>query len=360
MNGKRSRVLNHLHINRTWLPSTTASNLVEEVDRFHFLVNMQFRKAHSTTYSAVVPSRFFWRPGLTQLPYQGLGALLISLAGIVTSIAILLASDGADVRHWRFQPTVYIAIASTITNITLAFALFEGVGISWWYKALKDGTNVGDLHRLWAFANSFMSAILCGRDFNLVALASILVAISPINGPLLQRASTISTADVHSMQNLELAVAEVVPIGYTGLTSSRLNDVNMLTTNFSAIARGYYSQSDITMQSDCIGSCRTTVLGAGFHANCSSYEVPYNATSGESEEYPSTTVFAVDIEYNLGISPTTVELDVQYKPSTGCEGELVVKNCTLSAGTVLYSVVIDGASSTISLEPGSTIWGKDS
>jgi hypothetical protein len=49
-------------------------------------------------------------------------------------------------------------------------------------------------------------------------------------------------------------------------------------------------------------------------------------------------------------------LNVQYKPVAGCIGELSVTNCTLRAGTVLYSVVIDGATSTVTLDPASTIW----
>ena len=320
---------------------------------------MQYRRTPVAIYSVVEPTQFPWRAGLTQLPLQAFGALLISVAGIATSIAILIASDGVDVRHWRFQPTVYIAIASTITNISLAFALSQGICISWWSKATKTGTRIRDLHHIWDFGNNFWAAIFSGRHVNAVAVASILVALSPINGPLLQRASTIKTADVLSIQQLELKASKVVPEGYTGLYSSRGNLVNFLTTNFSEVARGYYDQADIPMQTDCVGSCSASVLGAGFHADCSSYHAPYNASEEISlgaSNTPEVNIFQIEVSSDLSHEATSASLIIQFKPSAGCEGELVVRNCTLKAGTMLYPVTIDGGSSTIQLRQGTTIW----
>jgi hypothetical protein len=125
---------------------------------------MHFKKNPArTTYAAVGPSRYPWQPGLKHMPYKGLGALLLGLVGVVVSVAILIASNGDGVRRWRFQPTVYLSIASTITNITVAYALLEGVTIAWWHAALREGTNVGDLDRIWEFGHSFVFAVLSGR-----------------------------------------------------------------------------------------------------------------------------------------------------------------------------------------------------
>jgi hypothetical protein len=65
----------------------------------------------SSQYAAVGLSQYHWQPGFQQLPWKGLGGLLIALAGVIVSVIILLVSDGDDVRSWRFQPTVYISIA---------------------------------------------------------------------------------------------------------------------------------------------------------------------------------------------------------------------------------------------------------
>ncbi|KAK5198412.1 hypothetical protein LTR99_007337 [Exophiala xenobiotica] len=236
----------------------------------------------------------------------------------------------------------------------MAYALLEGVTIAWWHTALKEGTNVGDLHRMWEFGHGFLSAVLSGRHFNLVALASILVALSPINGPLLQRASTLANATVTAQQEFELQINPLVPRGYTGIVTSRAEAVNMLTTNFSVVARDYYIRSPIPLRSECIGSCRANVLGAGFHTNCSSYLVPFNIS--ESDDPQSALVFGANIVYSVYYNPIRAVLNVQYKPEAGCIGNLTVTNCTLQAGTVRYPIVIDGAASTVTLDPSTTIW----
>ena len=179
--------------------------------------------AASTTYSALHGSDVAnsWTPGLSKLPWKGLGALLISFAGAVVAFAILAISNGDAVDNWKFQPTVYLAIASTITNITVGYALMEGVTVSWWNKALKDNTKLADLHHVWAFGNSFLSAILSGRHASLIALACVLVALSPVNGPLLQRATTIAPSTVKSTQRLSIPANRFLPLGYTGLVSSK-------------------------------------------------------------------------------------------------------------------------------------------
>ncbi|KAH0847223.1 hypothetical protein FOPE_00354 [Fonsecaea pedrosoi] len=311
----------------------------------------------STTYAAIGPSRYHWEPGLLHLPFKGLGALLLAAAGVVVSIAILLAANGDDVRRWRFQPTVYLSIASTVTNVTVSFAFLEGVTIAWWHKVLSDGTTVADLHRIWAYGNSFLSAIWSGRHFNLIALASILVALTPINGPLLQRASTITNATVTAQEALDLQVNHLVPRGFTAIVSGRGDEVNMLSTNFSTIARGYYTRVPIHLESDCTAKCRTSVLGAGFHTNCSSYQVPFNVTPAiNSTDFPNPVVFGANIAFDVSLDPTTATLNVQYKPDAGCAGQLSVTNCTLRAGTVLYPVIVDGTTSTITFDTGSTIW----
>jgi hypothetical protein len=179
--------------------------------------------ASSSVYSTLNGSEgiHHWDPGLKRLPWKGLGALLIALAGAVVAFIILAVSNGDPIDNWRFQPTVYLSIASTITNIALTYALMEGATIAWWNKALKDGTRIADLHDVWAFANSFLSAVMCGRRVSLMAVACILVALSPVNGPLLQRATTISPSTVESTQMLHIPANKLMPIGFTGLVSSK-------------------------------------------------------------------------------------------------------------------------------------------
>lgn len=99
-----------------------------------------------------------WLPGvLKHVPWLGLCALGISISCMAVSIAVLFWSDGRPVTSWWIQPTVFLAAASATANVTLKFALAEGVTISWWYRALRGG-DLGDLHRYWSFGTINLSS----------------------------------------------------------------------------------------------------------------------------------------------------------------------------------------------------------
>lgn len=310
-----------------------------------------FKHTAGSSYQALPANGHQWQPGFRRAPGWGVAGLTIALASTLVSIFILVFSDGKPINTWRFQPTVYLAIASTITNIALCFALFQGVAVTWWQKALKSGTTVADLHRIWDYGNNFHSAITSGRYINAVAIASILVALSPINGPLLQRASTIGPSTSNSTRVLGVEIVKLLPVGYSGIVSSRGDTVNALRTNFSLVARNYYNQVPIPADTACQGRCTAKVIGAGFHVYCSTYQAPYNVTP---PNFDTPTVFGATVLFSSRSQPTTMNLTSQYKPEKGCLGHLQVQNCTLQAGTVEYPVVVDGPSKTVTLL--GTIW----
>lgn len=55
-------------------------------------------------------------------------------------------------------------------------------------------------------------------------------------------------------------------------------------------------------------------------------------------------------------APSNLSLEVVFKNTPGCSGDLVVRNCSLRTTTVQYPIVIDGNRSTIALEPSSDIF----
>src|SRR5271169_6281156 len=135
----------------------------------------KYHSHHAHTINNPVGRGQAWHSGaLVRFPWYGIGALFGSVLGIVASIAILIASDKKPISDWTFQPTVYLSIASTLTNITLYFAFTKGVTISWWRRAMKDETHLADLHRYWDYGSSLWAASTAGRRFNLVALACVL------------------------------------------------------------------------------------------------------------------------------------------------------------------------------------------
>lgn len=322
----------------------------------------KYHSHHTHTIYNPVGRGQAWHSGaLVRFPWLGIGALFASILGIVASIAILIASDKKPISDWTFQPTVYLSIASTLTNITLYFAFTKGVTISWWRRAMKDETHLADLHRYWDYSSSLWAASTAGRRFNLVALACVLVAIAPINGPFLQRASRVTTAQQHSSPTLEISLAPAIPFGFSGYISGRGYDVSLYTTNFTPTVQAYNNRALINIgPTGCGGVCSAKVLAAGFAVNCSSYPFAFDLRPSTSDPVGPATINGTQVfisSFDWGVtSAQNIGLNIQYKNSPECYGDLVVQNCTLRSATVQYPVVINGNDSTIALDPASTIY----
>jgi len=186
-----------------------------------------------------------WQPGFfRRIPWAGLLCLLGSLLGVVASIAILRASDGVPISDWRYSPTVYLSISYTITNILLAVALGHGVTISWWRKALGTDTELGDLHRYWNFGTSPVAALLSGRKFNFIALACLLVAITPANGPLLQRSSSVAVQVTSEPVTMQIAAAPIIQ-SPTGYLSGRSLAVSLISTRYAPVVQVSIEQHNL-------------------------------------------------------------------------------------------------------------------
>ena len=140
--------------------------------------------------------------------------MLGALFGILAGTLVLYFSDNQPVDEWTVQPTVYLAIASAATNIFLHFALTEAVTIAWWCRAMKPTTSFADLHRNWNTGQSVWAAATSGLKFNNIALASVLIALVPVNGPLLQRASRIDQGHFERETLVTIPIAEVIPEAY--------------------------------------------------------------------------------------------------------------------------------------------------
>lgn len=302
-----------------------------------------------------------WTPGrLHRIPWSGLSALCGAFLATIAAIAILVGSDGTATSSWKYPPTVYLSISYTLSNILLATAFSEAVTLNWWIKALKKGTELGDLHRYWLYGTAPVAALLAGRRFNFIAFAALFVAISPVSGPLLQRSSSVAEATVHSFVNLTFPAAESVVRG-TGYISGRGYDVPLFTDSYNQVVQAYY-RGDPLPASDAgcglNGLCSGRMVAAGLLATCSESSTPFNAetTKNGSINFDTTDVFQSTFFWSGSGAPGNVSLNVQYKAAAPCSGSLVVRNCTLQAATVRYPVVIDGAQNIISLDPSTDIF----
>lgn len=86
------------------------------------------------------------RPG----PLGGLSALGLAVLHVFATYLILLFSDGEPTDTWRYQPSVYLAILTSISNKAIAFAALQGTVATFWRHALQ-GTTMGQLHRDWSY-----------------------------------------------------------------------------------------------------------------------------------------------------------------------------------------------------------------
>ncbi|KAI5358795.1 hypothetical protein Slin14017_G110780 [Septoria linicola] len=307
-----------------------------------------------------------WQPGFAKrIPWGGISCLFGVFCCGVVEIAILLASNGRPIASWRYPPSLFLSMAYTIGNILLAAAFSQGLTVYWWRKALKEGTQLGDLHRYWDHGTSPISALLAGRNFNYISFAALFLAITPINGPLLQRASTITTNQKHFLSDkVHATLPAVVNITEpTGYTAGRAYTVTTLDAKFAPVVQAWSTGKTIAANNTgCAGDgiCAGKLEAAGLAISCNASTAEFDV-SGTNEDgtINNASFTGVDIfQLYLGWSAmdaSNITLDLQWKPEKDCEkGVLQVRNCTMGAATVQYPVTIDGNKSTIALEAGST------
>ncbi|KAH7078081.1 hypothetical protein BKA63DRAFT_279261 [Paraphoma chrysanthemicola] len=85
-----------------------------------------------------------WSPGFwIQFPWLGILSILGILASTVASLVILVRSHRQPLEGWGFgiAPSVYLSIASVVANGLTAYALANGLEITFWRYALQGRTN---------------------------------------------------------------------------------------------------------------------------------------------------------------------------------------------------------------------------
>ncbi|QDS68507.1 hypothetical protein FKW77_010874 [Venturia effusa] len=313
----------------------------------------------SKDYSSLATSR--WAPGFwPRLPIIAILSLFFATAAAVVMTVVVARSHG-QIANWTVSPAVLLAISAALANLLMRYALSEGVTLSFYTKALAPGTKLEDLHHIWASGSYFLAALSSGRAFNLVALACIAVSLTPINGPLLQRASTVTSAIRSSSVDLKIPLAQQVPYGYTGMITSRSSSASILTTDFTSVVFGFNNNipQNIT-NSGCAGRCSGTVKAVGYAIDCTSSALPfdlsYEALSAQVEGGgrgnlvgPNlfATMFALFEDYNN--NSTQINYTASWKDEKGCRGSVQQRRCTLVPALLEQHIVLDN--DTILLDP---------
>ncbi|KAF2491618.1 hypothetical protein BU16DRAFT_123522 [Lophium mytilinum] len=231
---------------------------------------------HSTSQICGLP----WEPGFfRQLPWSAFGALFLALASILACIIIVVSSHGKLVDTWPVKPSIWLALLAAATNACLRYAFVEGASIFWWNQAVQGGTIQG-LHQTWMSGTRLKAAVTAGRRFDWLALASIVVAVVAIDGPLLQRASSTTLKVLDPRPAIvNVTVATEVPLGYSGFelqsgTGGMKSERPFLSSRFQQVMQAYSARSPISATdfSGCRGTCSGAIKAAGLYSECSHFE----------------------------------------------------------------------------------------
>ena len=211
-----------------------------------------------------------WRTGyLRNIPWLGVGSLMLVLSSTIASAILLVVSNGDAVSSWRVAPSVVLAILSAISTACLSFSLASGLNVSWWRKML-EGAPLDETHRYWDHCNSIWAAMTAGRRSSILSIAKLLVTLAAIaEGPLIQQASTISTRKISKPLPLQAAFAIDLPPGYTAYLAGMGQTPTTPSIAFSGVFSNYTNRVSITHGFDgCPGVCTANASGVGFKVSC--------------------------------------------------------------------------------------------
>jgi len=201
-------------------------------------------------------------------PLLGMLALLVAACSVLFSLAILVASNNKPTDSWSVQPTVYLAVASALANSAMRFAYAQAVVVAWWYLASK-GATIRALEDQWNASVSVFHALLPSKGSKslFVRMATVFVTLMIVDGPLLQKASSVVVATQSEMVKLDFALAPELPFGFSGYFQ-----YNSLSQSRAAltVAQDWMARSPISLPTACRGSCVGEIVGPGLTVtNCS-------------------------------------------------------------------------------------------
>lgn len=141
-------------------------------------------------------------------------------------------------RKGRFQPTVCLSICTVLADVTLTYALYQGVVVSFWRKACQ-GATLTELHQLWDSVSSLVGTFnalirMCGAT---VALACITTVVSVARGPLMQGAASVANCTLQQNGSLTIYFARQLPIDNAGVDTGRTVTPSLMNPNFTDVVQ---------------------------------------------------------------------------------------------------------------------------
>ena len=332
-------------------------------------------EAHARISSLPADRRFPsqpWQPGyLKHVPWRGILASFGDICCVVASGITLLLSNQQPTSSWKVSPTVLLAIFSTAGNFLLRYAHSQGATISWWTMSLK-GSTLRDLHRQWTFGTSLWSSLCSGRHMNILALASMFTTICLLDGPILQRATSVVSGSTSQVVQLKAFIA-----AKSGNFSTVSGDTaGNLSPEFLQVLTDHEAGTAIKLNvSGCEGTCTGTIHTLGLNGSCPVISNVSNDWAKDfyveqnwdmtatllnitfpffyfwSMEQDSARLLDFEVEY-FTLSQHTQSYELGGTSYPTCPGYSITRACSFNIGIVEYPVTI--VNQTVSLNSNDT------
>jgi hypothetical protein len=265
-----------------------------------------------------------------------------------------------------------LSLVVGLGNLCLTTALSKCYEIAWWIQAVERA----ELHKLHfdpdvqRRISAIFSRNVIVDKFAIEAVVSLLVGI--INGPLLQRASTVTARAYETPFILGQVNASIdsLPADFGSLARGGASS-DTLPPVFGNVSRAYSNREAIDLAIEDCGpntTCIFTLPAPGFDVTCVDESLPYDflelgsAEAGDQTFGPATatnrqiTVSGVEVKfggYTDYPSYSTINTTILHKSSQACSDFVTKSECVFRLATVGYPITLtDGVAVLQNWQPG--------
>ncbi|RGP79786.1 hypothetical protein FLONG3_2099 [Fusarium longipes] len=279
-------------------------------------------------------------------PWLGIAGIIITIVSAVGIIVALYSANERAVDSWPsedtpIQLTVLLAILIALANIGLRIAHKEGTTLTWWVEMSK-GATLAESHRIWEHGGSAWSSTVGFLHLHItkIGVVSILMAFLSANGPLVQRAASITTGTSSESATFTANLSPDMFLNNTGYYQTRASVVTALSTSFRGVVLPFTNREPIKLNlKGCDGLCTGTLIGPGFDYNCTQRKQKYKVGFSYGRAGTTWEIGSIQIQELDKFSPDVINVTTAYKGDAAAVGNLTVTNCILHLATVQYPFV---------------------
>ena len=227
--------------------------------------------------------------------------------------------------------------------------------VTFWVRLLQ-GTTLAQLHRDWGYGFFVYKSVFAGRNFNILALACICATLVAVDGPLLQRSSTVHSSVPERSVNLQVHQAEQIPSYTTGYTVPDIDQIYLsLSADLKSVINDYTAGRPLQSIKGCPGTCSARIRGPALDVESCTSSLQYvnfsqpltpqeNATynDGSGQAPYNRTIFSVGFGIETGLAEKMLlKTSIAISPGNStCAAYVNTTTCRLVSAIANYPVII--------------------